>query len=179
MQRQEAQELLKSLTKSESLLRHMRTVELVMEAYAIELGEDSNQWAVAGLLHDADYEAFPEKHPNVIVEKLNSLGETEIAHAISAHYTKWNVPYDTLLDKALLACDELTGFIVACCQVRPDGIASLEPKSVMKKLKDKGFAAKVDRYEVNKGAELFKVEMPEHIAFIIDTLRKNREGLGI
>lgn len=179
MQRQEAFELLKSLTKSESLLRHMRTVELVMEAYAKKLGHDANQWAVAGLLHDADYEAFPDKHPNVIVEKLNALGETEIAHAISAHYTHWNVPYNTLLDKALLACDELTGFIVACCQVRPDGITSLEPKSVIKKLKDKGFAAKVDRYEVSKGAELLGVDMTEHIAFIIDTLRKNREELAI
>jgi len=179
MQRQEALDLLKSLTKSESLLRHMRTVELVMEAYAKKLGEDANKWAVAGLLHDADYEAFPDKHPNVIVEKLNGLGETEIAHAISAHYTQWNVSYDTLLDKALLACDELTGFIVACCQVRPDGIASLEPKSVIKKLKDKGFAAKVDRYEVSKGAELLGVDMTEHIAFIIDTLRKNKEELAI
>jgi len=179
MQRQEALDLLKSLTKSESLLRHMRTVELVMEAYAKKLGEDSNKWAVTGLLHDADYEAFPDKHPNVIVEKLNELGEAEIAHAISAHYTRWNVSYDTLLDKALLACDELTGFIVACCQVRPDGITSLEPKSVIKKLKDKGFAAKVDRYEVSKGAELFGVEMTTHIAFIIDTLRENREELAI
>ena len=179
MQRQEALDLLKSLTKSESLLRHMRTVELVMEAYAKKLGQDANQWAVAGLLHDADYEAFPDKHPNVIVEKLNALGETEIAHAISAHYTHWNVPYNTLLDKALLACDELTGFIVACCQVRPDGITSLEPKSVIKKLKDKGFAAKVDRYEVSKGAELLGVDMTERIAFIIDTLRKNREELAI
>jgi len=179
MQRQEALDLLKSLTKSESLLRHMRTVELVMEAYAKKLGQDANQWAVAGLLHDADYEAFPDKHPNVIVEKLNALGETEIAHAISAHYTHWNVPYNTLLDKALLACDELTGFIVACCQVRPDVITSLEPKSVIKKLKDKGFAAKVDRYEVSKGAELLGVDMTEHIAFIIDTLRKNREELAI
>jgi len=179
MQRQEALDLLKSLTKSESLLRHMRTVELVMEAYAKKLGEDSNKWAVTGLLHDADYEAFPDKHPNVIVEKLNDLGEAEIAHAISAHYTRWNVSYDTLLDKALLACDELTGFIVACCQVRPDGITSLEPKSVIKKLKDKGFAAKVDRYEVSKGAELFGVEMTTHIAFIIDTLRENREELAI
>jgi predicted hydrolase (HD superfamily) len=179
MQRQEAVDLLKSLTKSESLLRHMRTVELVMEAYAKKLGEDADKWAIAGLLHDADYEAFPDKHPHVIVEKLNGLGETEIAHAISAHYTHWNVSYDTLLDKALLACDELTGFIVACCQVRPDGITSLEPKSVIKKLKDKGFAAKVDRYEVSKGAELFGVEMIEHIAFIIDTLRKNREELAI
>ncbi len=179
MHRPEALALLKSLTKSESLLRHMRTVELVMEAYAIKLGEDPNAWAVAGLLHDADYEAYPDKHPNIIVDKLQSLGEKEIAHAISAHYTHWNVPYETLLDKALLACDELTGFIVACCQVRPDGIASLEPKSVMKKLKDKGFAAKVDRYEVAKGAELFGVDMQEHIAFIIDTLRKNREELAI
>ncbi len=179
MHRQEALDLLKSMTKSESLLRHMRTVELVMEAYAKKFGEDTNKWAAAGLLHDADYEAFPDKHPNVIVEKLNALGETEIAHAISAHYTHWNVPYHTLLDKALLACDELTGFIVACGQVRPDGIASLEPKSVIKKLKDKGFAAKVDRYEVNKGAELLGVEMTEHIAFIIDTLRKNREELAI
>src|SRR4051812_33435678 len=106
MQRQEALDLLHSLTKSESLLRHMRTVELVMEAYAIKLGEDPTKWAITGLLHDADYEAFPDKHPNVIVEKLNSLGETEITHAISAHYTQWNVPYDTPLDKALLACDE-------------------------------------------------------------------------
>ena len=179
MHRQEAFDLLKSFTKSESLLRHMRTVELVMEAYALKLGQDANAWAVAGLLHDADYEAFPDKHPQVIVEKLNDLGETEIAHAISAHYTKWNVPYDTMLDKALLACDELTGFIVACCQVRPDGIASLEPKSVIKKLKDKGFAAKVDRYEVNKGVELFGVDMQDHIAFIIETLRKNREELAI
>ncbi len=179
MNRQEALEILKSLTKSESLLRHMRTVELVMEAYAVKLGEDPIKWAVSGLLHDADYEAFPDKHPNVIVEKLHGLGEAEIAHAISAHYTQWNVPYHSTLDKALLACDELTGFIVACCQVRPDGITSLEPKSVIKKLKDKGFAAKVDRYEVSKGAELFGVEMTEHIAFIIDTLRKNKEELAI
>jgi predicted hydrolase (HD superfamily) len=157
----------------------MRTVELVMEAYAQKLGEPTEEWAVAGLLHDADYEAFPDQHPNVIVEKLSGLGEVKIAHAISAHYTKWNVPYDTTLDKALLACDELTGFIVACCQVRPDGITSLETKSVVKKLKDKGFAAKVDREEVYKGAELLGVDLTEHISFIIEVLRKNREELGI
>src|SRR5579871_1128880 len=179
MTRTEAQALLQSMTKSESLLRHMRTVEVVMEAYANKLGQNADQWAIAGLLHDADYEAFPDQHPNIIVEKMRALGEHEIAHAISAHYTHWNVSYDTLLDKALLACDELTGFIVACCQVRPDGITSLEPKSVIKKLKDKGFAAKVDRFEVNKGAELFGVEMTEHIAFIIETLKANRAELGI
>jgi predicted hydrolase (HD superfamily) len=167
------------MTKSESLLRHMRTVELVMEAYAHKLNQNASQWALAGLLHDADYEAFPEQHPQVIVEKLKLIGEHEIAHAISAHYTHWNVPYDTLLDKALLACDEITGFIVACCQVRPDGIASLETKSVIKKLKDKGFAAKVDRNEVYKGAELFEIDLNEHIGFIIEVLRENRAELGI
>ena len=112
MNRDEARVLLESMTKSVSLLRHMRTIELVMEAYAEKLNENTAEWAIAGLLHDADYEAFPEKHPQVIVEKLKAIGEDKVAHAISAHYTKWNVPYNTLLDKALLASDELTGFIV-------------------------------------------------------------------
>ena len=175
----EARQILGELTKSQSLLRHMRTVELVMEAYAEKLGENKEEWAITGLLHDADYEAYPEKHPGVIVEKLRGMGEEKIAHAISAHYTKWNTPYTNNLDKALLAVDELTGFIVACCQVRPDGIATLEPKSVVKKLKDKGFAAKVERDEVYKGAELLGVEMTEHIAFIIEVLKRNRAELGI
>lgn len=179
MDRSEARMLLESMTRSASLLRHMRTLELVMEAYARHYQEDENKWAIAGLLHDADYEAFPEKHPAIIVEKLQELGEPDIAHAISAHYTKWNVPYVSLLDKALLACDELTGFIVACCQVRPEGIATLEPKSVIKKLKDKGFAAKVERDEVYKGVELLGVDLKEHIAFIIDTLKAHKEELGI
>jgi predicted hydrolase (HD superfamily) len=175
----QAREILAELTKSQSLLRHMRTLELVMEAYAEKFGEDKEEWAIAGLLHDADYEAFPEKHPSIIVQKLRGMGEEKIAHAISAHYTKWNVSYTNTLDKALLASDELTGFIVACCQVRPDGIATLEPKSVVKRLKDKNFAAKVDREEVYKGAELLGVDLNEHIAFIIDVLRKNKTELGI
>ncbi len=179
MDRKEARLLLESMTKSESLLRHMRTLELVMETYAKKYGEDANEWAIAGMLHDADYEAYPDRHPSVIVEKLNAMGENKIAHAISAHYTKWNVPYDTLLDKALLASDELTGFIVACCQVRPEGVSTLEPKSVIKKLKDKGFAAKVERDEVYKGAELLGVDLKEHIAFIIDVLKANKAELGI
>ena len=179
MTRSDARDILVSMTKSASLLRHMRTIEIVMEAYAKKLGEDPEPWAIAGLLHDADYEAFPEKHPAVIVEKLKTMGEGAIAHAISAHYTKWNVSYDTTLDKALLACDEITGFIVACAQVRPEGISTLETKSVIKKLKDKGFAAKVERDEVYKGAELFGVELSEHITFIIDVLKQNKEELGI
>lgn len=177
--RTEAREMLASMTQSASLLRHMRTIELVMEAYAEKLGEDKDEWAVAGLLHDADYEAHPDQHPAIIVEKLRGLKEEKIAHAISAHYTKWGVSYDTLLDKALLACDELTGFIVACAQVRPEGISTLETKSVVKKLKDKGFAAKVDREEVYMGAELMGVELNEHISFIIGVLQKNRQELGI
>ncbi|MBX2896117.1 MAG: HD domain-containing protein [Cyclobacteriaceae bacterium] len=179
MSRTEAREILSNLTQSQSLLRHMRTLELVMEAYAEKFGEDKEAWAIAGLLHDADYEAYPDKHPHIIVEQLNAMGETKIAHAISAHYTKWNVPYETRLDKALLACDELTGFIVACAQVRPEGIATLEPKSVIKKLKDKGFAAKVERDEVYKGVELLEVDLTTHIAFIIEVLKANQEELGI
>lgn len=179
MTRDEARNILTSMTQSASLLRHMRTIELVMEAYAEKLGEDKEKWAVAGLLHDADYEAHPDQHPNVIVEKLRSINETDVAHAISAHYTKWNVSYDAPLDKYLLASDELTGFIVACAQVRPEGISTLEPKSVVKKLKDKAFAAKVERDEVYKGVELIGVPLDQHIAFIIDVLKRNKEELGI
>ncbi len=179
MQYADAKALLESLTKNASLLRHMRTVELVMEAYAQRLGEDPDEWRIAGLLHDADYEAFPEQHPNVIVKKLRELGEEKIAYAISAHYTKWNVPCRSRLDQVLLATDELTGFIVACAQVRPDGIQSLETKSVVKKLKDKSFAAKVDREEVYTGANLAGFDLHDHTTFIIDVLRKHREELGI
>lgn len=175
----EANKILSELTTNPSLLRHMRSIELVMEAYARKFGEDETEWGVAGLLHDADYEAYPDQHPAVIVEKLNQMGEAKIAHAISAHYTKWNVPHTNLLDKTLLACDELTGFIIACCQVRPDGISSLEPKSVIKKLKDKSFAAKVERDEVYKGVEMLGIELTGHIGFIIGVLREHKEELGI
>jgi len=179
MTRPEAKVLLEQMTQGPSLLRHMRSIELVMEAYAEKLGENVDAWAIAGLLHDADYEAYPERHPQVIVDKLNAMGENEIAHAISAHYTKWNVSYNSLIDKALLACDELTGFVIACCQVRPDWINSLESKSVIKKLKNKSFAAKVERDEVYKGAELFGVDLNDHISFIITVLKKNKTELGI
>ncbi|GAB3203202.1 putative hydrolase (HD superfamily) [Pontibacter aydingkolensis] len=179
MTRQEAQDILQSMTTSESLLRHARTVELVMEAYANKLGENATQWAIAGLLHDADYQAYPEQHPNVIVKMLQEKGEAEVAHAISAHYTKWGVSYDTLLDKALIACDEITGFIVACAQVRPQRLEGLEAKSVNKKLGQKSFAASVDRDEVRIGAEMFGVDMKEHISFIIEVLQKHQDELQL
>ena len=160
-------------------MRHARSVELVMEAYARKLGENDEEWAVAGMLHDADYEKYPDKHPNLIVELLNKKGESKIAHAISAHYTKWGVSYDTLLDKGLIACDEITGFIIACCHVRPEGIDTLTAKSVKKKLKTPSFAAKVEREEVYKGMELFGVELDDHINFIIEVLKENKEELKI
>ena len=141
--------------------------------------EDEESWGIAGMLHDADYELWPEDHPNRIVAWLREHGEEEVAHAVSAHYTKWGVDYETALDKALLACDELTGFIGACCLVRPDGIESLAPKSVKKKLKDKHFAAKVERDEVTAGAELLGVDLGDHIQFVIDALRPHAGELGL
>ena len=179
MNKDAAREILHELTKTESLLRHSRSVELVMEAYSEKFGEDSQEWAVAGMLHDADYEKYPDRHPSVIVDLLRSKGEDKIAYAISAHYTKWNVPYTNTLDKALLACDELTGFIIACCQVRPDGIETLNSKSVIKKLKQKSFAAKVDRDEVYAGVEMLGIQLQDHIDFILEVLRKNRDELKI
>jgi len=179
MIRNEAREILKSLTSGDSLLRHARSVELVLESYALKLDQDPEEWAMTGLLHDADYEKFPEEHPAVIVKRLREMGQDKIAYAISSHYTKWDVPQVSLLDKALLACDELTGFIIACSQVRPDKIVGLKSKSVTKKLKQKSFAAKVDRHEVYHGAELFGVNLPQHIDFIIEVLEKNKEELDL
>ncbi|MHA7100768.1 HD domain-containing protein [Roseivirga pacifica] len=179
MTKSEAKDILTSMTKGESLLRHARSVELVMEAYGKHFGEDAEEWAITGMLHDADYEAYPEEHPNRIVKMLREMGEEKIAHAISAHYTKWNVPYETKLDKALLACDELTGFIIACCQVRPEGVVGLTPKSVKKKLKQKSFAAKVERDEIQTGVDLLEVDLTEHIQFIINVLNEHKEELKI
>ncbi len=182
LDRESAWSLLCEWTKTDSLRKHARAVEVVMRAAAHRYGngeEDVEAWGIAGMLHDADYEQWPEEHPNRIVAHLREIGEEPIAHAISAHYTKWNVPYESKLDKALLACDELTGFIGACCLVRPEGVATLKPKSVKKKLKDKGFAAKVERTEVTAGAELLEVDLGEHIQFIIDALKPHAEELGL
>ena len=180
--RDEAWALLCDWTPGEALRRHARSVEIVMRAAAHRYGDgaaDEEAWGVAGMLHDADYETWPEEHPQRIVAWLEERGEADIAHAISAHYTGWGVSYDSQLDKALLACDELTGFVGACCLVRPDGIESLAPKSVLKKLKDKSFAAKVERPEVRTGAELLGVELRDHIQFVIDALRPHAEELGL
>ena len=118
-------------------------------------------WGITGLLHDADYDQWPEEHPKRIVDWLREQGEEEIAYAVSFHQTQWNLPPKTMMDKCLLACDELTGFVIACCLVRPEGIATLEPKSVKKKLKDKAFAAKVDREIIKSSVELLGVDLDE------------------
>lgn len=179
MTRDEARQLFLEMTETDSLRRHARTVELVMEALAEHYGEDRDKWAITGLLHDADYEKFPDRHPNVIVDKLRALGEDEIAHAIAGHYTRWNVPRNSLMDKAIVAADELTGFIVAAALIRPTRITGLEPKSVIKKLKTVTFAAKVDREEVYQGAELLGWDISELIAFIISVLESNKTELDL
>jgi predicted hydrolase (HD superfamily) len=180
--REEAWERLCLWTEGEPLRRHARAVELVMRAAAWRYGrgaEDEERFGLAGLLHDADYERWPEEHPRRIVAWLEERGEPELAHAIGAHYTKWGVPHETTLDRALLACDELTGFVGACCLVRPGGILTLEPKSVRKKMKDKAFAAKVEREEIAAGAELLGVELSEHVGFVIEALRPHAAELGL
>jgi len=181
--RDEAWQLLCEWTPSERLRLHARAVEAVMRDLALGLGQDVERFGLAGLLHDADYDRWPEEHPKRIVVWLEDRGETELAHAISAHYTRWGVSYDTLLDKALLASDELTGFIMACALVRPGRTDGLEPRSVKKKLKDRAFAAGVDRHEVAEGLRLLIGAVggteDEHLARIIAVLHAHRTGLGL
>jgi predicted hydrolase (HD superfamily) len=169
-------------TETASLRKHARAVELVMRAAAHRYGAgpaDEERWGLAGMLHDADYERWPEEHPRRAVAWLAEQGEPEIAHAVSAHYTRWGVPQESPLDRALLACDELTGFVVAAALIRPEGIATLEPRSIKKKLKDKAFAAKVDRAEIEAGARLLGVPLDEHVAFVIEALKPHAAELGI
>jgi len=180
--RQEAIEQLNAWTTNPSLLKHARAVEIVMRQAAGRYDPetaDADTWGVVGLLHDADYEQWPEEHPKRIVDWLNEQGEEEIAYAVSFHQTKWGLPPKSELDKCLLACDELAGFVIACSLVRPDGVASLAPKSVKKKLKDKAFAAKVDRDIIRNSVELLDVEMADHVQFVIDALKPHAEELAI
>src|SRR5262249_38268189 len=149
-------------------------VEAVMRRAAHRYGAgdaDETTWAITGLLHDADYERWPDEHPRHIVAWLRGRGEEAIAHAVASHYTRWDIPCETPLDKALLACDELPGLVGACALVRPEGLATLTPASVKKKLKDKSFAAKVDRAEVRAGVERLGVDLDEHIQRVIDALK--------
>lgn len=181
--RDEAWSLLCDWTPSPKLRIHARAVELVMRDLAVKLGTDEEQFGLAGLLHDADYDQWPEEHPKRIVAWLLDRGEEAIAHAISAHYTRWGVSYESVLDKALLASDEITGFCMACALVRPNRTDGLEPKSVKKKLKDKAFAAGVDRFEVAEGFRMLSETEggteDDHLARILAVLHANREELGL
>ena len=179
MTTQEAQEILYSLTETESLRKHAHTVSVVMQALARKFGENEEQFAITGLLHDADYEKYPDEHPNLIVTKLREMGEPSVAHAIAGHYTRWNVPRNTMLDKCIVAADELTGFIVAASLVRPTGLDGMNAKSVLKKFKTATFAAKVDRDEVRRGADLIGMELHDLITFIIQVLAENKAELQL
>lgn len=175
--------LLKEYTKSDSLLRHAYAVEQIMRKYAIKFGEDEDKWGITGLLHDFDYEKYPtaEEHPFVGNKILQENGyEDEILEAIMGHTEYTGVPRTTLLAKTLFACDELTGFIFAVTYVRPSkSVNDVKVKSVTKKLKDKGFAAKVSRTDINNGIEELGVDRAEHIQFVIDALKEKAEELGL
>jgi len=175
----EAYALLHEMTQGESLRRHARAVEIVMRAQARVRGGDEDRWGIAGLLHDADYERWPGEHPARIVAVLRERGEAEIADAIAAHYTKWGRPYTTDMARSLAASDELTGFVMACALVRPNGIAGLEPKSVLKRFKDARFAASVERDEVLRACAVLGVSLEEQARFVIEALRPHAAELGL
>ncbi len=182
LSRQEAWDLLCAWTPSDRLRIHGRSVELVMRDFALHHGQDIEAFGLAGLLHDADYDQWPEEHPRRIVAHLRDLEEEEIAHAISAHFTRWGVACETLMDRALLASDEITGFVIACALVRPQRMEGLEPKSVMKKLKTPAFAAGVDRHEVAAGFRMLEAAVglsaEAHLQRVIDVLHRHRSELG-
>ena len=182
MNHTEALTLLKEYTKYEALLKHMYAVEAAMRAYAKKYNEDEEKWAVVGLLHDFDYEMFPTApdHPLKGSEILREKGYPEdVRCAILGHATYSGVPRDTQMAKVLYACDELCGFITACSLVRPNKIADLQVSSVKKKLKDKSFAANVNREDITKGCEELGVPMDEHTQFVIDAMKSISSELGL
>jgi putative nucleotidyltransferase with HDIG domain len=180
--REQAWQTLTKYTKGESLLRHALAVEASTAAYARKLGEDEQLWRVAALLHDFDYEMHPtlDKHPQDGAPILREEGwPDDVVEGVLSHASHLEMPRDTPLKKTLFACDELCGFVHACGLVRPDGIETLEPRSVKKKLKQPSFAAGVNREDVYEGAELLGVPLDEHIAFVIDAMRPIAGELGL
>jgi putative nucleotidyltransferase with HDIG domain len=169
-------------TKSEALLRHALAVEASVGWYAREFGEDEELWRATALLHDFDYEMHPtlDKHPQDGAPILREEGWPEVViEGVLSHAEHLAIPRDTPLKKTLFACDELSGFVHACGLVRPEGLATLEPKSVLKKLKQPSFAAGVHRDEVYAGAELLELELDEHIANVIAALQPIAPELGL
>lgn len=183
MTRDEAVQLLFEYTKSDALRKHAFAVEACMVAYAEKFGEEVNEYSITGILHDFDYEIYPNApdHPLKGSEILRQKGVDEkIIKAILGHASYTNVERDTLLAKTLFACDELAGFITAVTYVRPNKtIDEVEVKSVTKKLKDKAFARNVSREDIYKGAEELGVPLDEHIAFCIEAMKKRKDLLGL
>ena len=182
MNRQDALTLMQEYTKNDALLRHMYAVESAMRAYARKYGEDEEKWGIAGLLHDFDYEMYPtaEEHPFRGSEILKEKGYADdVRQAIMGHAPHTRVARETLMAKALYACDELCGFIMAASLVRPNKISDLEVSSIKKKLKDKAFARNVNREDITQGCSELGVSIDEHIQFVINAMREIADELGI
>jgi putative nucleotidyltransferase with HDIG domain len=180
--------LMQQYTASDALRKHMYAVELAMRAMAAQAGEDPDAWGIVGLLHDFDYERYPndahsptDEHPSEGVRILAQRGLPEpMQRAILGHANYTGVPRDTPMARALFAVDELCGFLVACALVRPSrSLQDLEVSSVKKKLKDKAFARGVSREDVTRGAEEIGVPLEEHIAFVLAALRPHEQKLGL
>ena len=188
MNRTEALALVHEYTQSEALRKHMHAVEMAMRAYARKTGEDEEAWGVVGLLHDFDYERFPndarsatDEHPAEGVRILAARGLPEpMQRAILGHASYTGVPRDTALARTLFAVDELCGFLVACALVRPSkSLMDLEVSSVKKKLKDKAFARGVSRDDIRVGVEELGVDLDAHIQFVLESLRPAERELGL
>jgi putative nucleotidyltransferase with HDIG domain len=181
--RDEAWELFCQWTESESLRKHVLGVEAAMRAYAREYGEDEEMWAVTALVHDLDYERYPDLetgHPRKALEELRRLDyPPEVIDAVAGHATFLGVPRETRMAKALFAVDELSGFIAACALVRPTGIHGMKPKSVKKKLGQPSFAAAVNREEVRQGADELGVDFDEHVRRVIAAMEDHAAELGV
>jgi putative nucleotidyltransferase with HDIG domain len=179
--RQDAWNLLTEWVQSDSLRRHMLAVEAGMRAYAPRFGGDVELWGATGLLHDLDYERYPsldDGHPRYAVRELERLGyPPELVRAVASHADFMGVPREAPMEKALYAVDELSGFLLACAYVRPEGLSGMTPKSVKKKLKQPSFAAAVDRDELRSGAEELGVDFDEHLEFVIAALAERADEL--
>ncbi|MDA1014080.1 MAG: HDIG domain-containing protein [Planctomycetota bacterium] len=183
MSRTDDVELLHEYTQSESLIKHMLAVECAVRAYARKFGEDEEKWGTVGLLHDFDYERWPDppNHPLKGSEILADRGyPADVIYAIKSHadYLE-DCPRVSRLDKTLYACDELCGFLTACALVRPGRLEGLAPKSVRKKMKTASFAAAVNRDDILNGAEDLGVDLNEHISFCIAAMQEIAEDLGL
>jgi putative nucleotidyltransferase with HDIG domain len=170
-------------TESDSLRKHVLGVEAAMVGYARKWGEDEELWAATGILHDLDYEKYPDLdtgHPRYALKELEARGyPQEVIDAVAGHATFLGVPRETKLAKTLFAVDELSGFIAAVALVRPQGIHGMTPKSVKKKLKTPAFAAAVNRDEVRQGAEELGIDFDEHLANVIAAMEERAEQLGL